>query len=124
MPFYFPNFFFRFGPDLGTILEQISRVSPLLSPIVNISTSLNENNSDSLDNLKQEINDVITSKSDQNGSKNNLKRPNTDGLIFNFVDLVFFGFFSKKVFCSWDYIQLIFKGGINLIILSNKICGF
>ncbi|CAK5077041.1 unnamed protein product [Meloidogyne enterolobii] len=68
----------KFGPDLDTILEQISRVSPLLSPIVNISASLNENNSDSLDNLKQEINAAITSKSDQNGSKNNLKRPNTD----------------------------------------------
>uniref|UniRef100_A0A915N438 AF4/FMR2 C-terminal homology domain-containing protein n=1 Tax=Meloidogyne javanica TaxID=6303 RepID=A0A915N438_MELJA len=68
----------KFGPDLDTILEQISRVSPLLSPIVNISTSLNENNSDSLDNLKQEINAVITSKNDQNGSKNNLKRPNSD----------------------------------------------
>ncbi|CAK5060961.1 unnamed protein product [Meloidogyne enterolobii] len=68
----------KVGPDLDTILEQISRVSPLLSPIVNISTCLNENNSDSLDNLKQEINAAITSKNDQNGSKNNLKRPNTD----------------------------------------------
>jgi len=84
-------------------LEQISRVSPLLSPIVNISTSLNENNSDSLDNLKQEIDAVITSKNDQNESRNNLKRPNTDGLIFNFGFgfLYFFGsFFVLESFLS------------------------
>uniref|UniRef100_A0A1I8B1A0 Uncharacterized protein n=1 Tax=Meloidogyne hapla TaxID=6305 RepID=A0A1I8B1A0_MELHA len=65
----------KFGSDLDTILEQISRVSPLLSPIVNI-TTLNEK-SDSLDNLKEEIKAAI-SKSDQNEFKNRLKRPNTN----------------------------------------------
>jgi len=93
---------------LGTILEQISRVSPLLSPIVNISTSLNENNSDSLDNLKQEIDAVITSKNDQNESRNNLKRPNTDGLIFNFGFGFLYFFGSFFCFRKFSVLEIIF----------------
>ena len=76
------NFIFRNGSDLDTILEQISRVSPLLSPIVTHYSIKLRNNS-----LKKLVDKFCSQNEQQNEKQQEGKSEVINGMYFNFFSI-------------------------------------